>query len=44
MNAIESFAKKQGVKSYIVIGRLQSDKKIGWDQYNEKIVLYEWAE
>ena len=44
MSAIESFAKKQGVKSYIVIGRLQSDKKIGWDQYNEKIVLYEWAE
>lgn len=44
ISAIESFAKKQGVKSYIVIGRLQSDKKIGWDQYNEKIVLYEWAE
>lgn len=33
LGAIEVFATKQGVKSYIVIGRLQSDKILGWDQY-----------
>ncbi len=42
--AIDDFAQKQGVKNYIVIGRLQSDKIIGWDQYSEKIVYYKWAE
>lgn len=44
ISAINSFARKQGVKSYIVIGRLQSDEILGWDQYNEKIVYYKWAE
>lgn len=44
ISAINTFAKKQGVKSYIVIGRLQSDEILGWDQYNEKIVYYKWAE
>lgn len=43
-SAINSFARKQGVKSYIVIGRLQSDEILGWEQYNEKIVYYKWAE
>lgn len=44
IRAIENFAKDQGVRSYIVIGRLQSDKIIGWNQYNEEIVYYKWAE
>ncbi len=44
ISAINTFARKQGVKSYIVIGRLQSDEILGWDQYNEKIVYYKWAE
>lgn len=44
ISAINAFAKEQGVKSYIVIGRLQSDEILGWDQYNEKIVYYKWAE
>lgn len=44
ISAIDAFAKKQGVKSYIVIGRLQTDEILGWDQYNEKIVYYKWAE
>lgn len=44
MSAINTFAKEQGVRSYIVIGRLQSDEILGWDQYIEKIVYYKWAE
>ena len=44
INAIEAFAREQNVKSYIVIGRLQSDEMLGWDQYHEKIVYYKWAE
>ena len=44
VSAIDAFARKQGVKSYIVIGRLQSDEILGWEQYNEKIVYYKWAE
>lgn len=44
ISAINTFAKEQGVKSYIVIGRLQSDEILGRDQYNEKIVYYKWAE
>lgn len=44
LSAINAFAKMQGVRSYIVIGRLQSDEILGWDQYNEKIVYYKWAE
>jgi len=44
LSAIEELAKKQGVRSYIVIGRLQSDGIIGWNQYNERIDYYKWAE
>ena len=44
LSAINAFAKEQGVRSYIVIGRLQSDEILSWDQYNEKIVYYKWAE
>ena len=44
ISAINAFAKEQGVKSYIVIGRLQSDEILGWDQYSEKVIYYKWAE
>lgn len=44
LNAIDAFARRQGVKSYIVIGRLQSDEKLGWNQYNDRIDYYKWAE
>lgn len=44
LNAIKAFAKEQNVKSYIVIGRLQSDGILGWEQYNDKIIYYKWAE
>lgn len=44
LSAINAFAKEQGVRSYIVIGRLQSDEILGWEQYNEKIVYYKWTE
>ena len=44
LTAINTFANEQGVKSYIVIGRMQSDGILGWEQYSEKIVYYKWAE
>lgn len=44
LNAIENFSRNQGVKSYIVIGRLQSDKILGWNQYNDRIDYYKWVE
>lgn len=44
ISAIDAFAKKQGVQSYIVIGRLQSDKILSWNQYNDRIDSYRWAE
>lgn len=33
INSIFSFANKEGVAPFIVIGRLQKDKLIGWDMY-----------
>ena len=44
LNAIDLFSKKQGVESYIVIGRLQSDRILEWNQYSDRIVYYKWAE
>lgn len=43
LNAIDAFAGKQRVESYIVIGRLQSDGILGWEQYNDRMVYYKWA-
>ena len=40
MDAIEAFSKEQEVKSYIVIGRLQSDGFLEWNQYSESMVYY----
>lgn len=44
MGAINDFARRQSVKDYIVIGRLQHDKVIGWDTYSDRIVQYKWAQ
>ena len=43
LSSIESFAKKQGVKSFVVIGRLHKDEYIDWNVYDEEIDRYEWA-
>lgn len=40
--AINKFAKSQGVKEYIVIGRLQTDEIVKWNQYSNKIDRYKW--
>ena len=33
LRAIEKLSRDQGVADYIIIGRLQKDEKIGWNQY-----------
>lgn len=38
---ILSFAKKQGVAPFVVIGRLQKEKLIGWDMYQSYKPKYE---
>lgn len=43
LESIRMFAKKQGVQSYIVIGRLQSDGILEWNQYSQEKVYYCWA-
>lgn len=40
--AIIAFAKKQGVAPYIVIGRLQKQKKIGYNMYCNEKLRYKW--
>lgn len=42
--AIKRFAKTQNVQPYIVIGRLQHDQIIGWDEYLNEIPKYEFME
>ena len=44
LRAIDLFARTQGVQSYIVIGRLQSDKILEWSQYTNRIDQYVWAQ
>ncbi|MHB8128906.1 MAG: HigA family addiction module antitoxin [Mobilitalea sp.] len=43
LKAIQKFADEQGVKSYIVIGRLQNDHLLEWNQYSGEKILYKWA-
>lgn len=43
LNAIRSFAKKIGVKPFIVLGRLQKDEFIEWSEYPNEITYYDWA-
>ena len=44
LSAIKRFAKTQNVQPYIVIGRLQHDQIIGWDEYVNEIPKYEFME
>jgi HTH-type transcriptional regulator/antitoxin HigA len=43
LNAISQFAKRQGVKNYIVIGRLQIMGELEWTDYPKEFVYYDWA-
>ncbi len=43
LRSIQVFANEQKVKAYIVIGRLQKDGILDWNQYNGEKVLYKWA-
>lgn len=42
-NSITRFAKKAGVPSFIVLGRLQKDEYLDWSDYSQNVVRYEWA-
>ncbi len=42
--SIKAFAEKQGVPSYIVIGRLQKEGIIPWSWYQKYKPRYKWAE
>jgi HTH-type transcriptional regulator/antitoxin HigA len=43
LNSIKRFAKIQGVKNYIVIGRLQIMGELEWTDYPNEFVYYDWA-
>ncbi len=40
---IKSFAKSQGVKPFIVIGRLQKEELLEWGTFENEIEKYEWV-
>lgn len=42
--AIKDFASRQLVPSYIVIGRLQKEKLISYNQFSAEKLRYNWAE
>lgn len=44
INAINDFASSQGVMPYIVIGRLQREKKIRYDEFSKYKVRYKWSD
>ncbi len=43
LNAIQEYAKEEGVPSCIVIGRLQKEKKIPYTLFNAEKVRWEWV-
>lgn len=43
IDAIKAFANSQGVKPYIVIGRLQRERKLDYNRYSSEKVRYKWA-
>lgn len=42
--SIMQFSKKQKVHPFIVVGRLQKDKKIKYSQYNDLKIKYKYKE
>lgn len=42
LESISKFANEQNVRNFIVIGRLQHDGIIGWQNYSNEKVLYKW--
>jgi len=43
LGAIKSFADSQQIRPYIVIGRLQREKLLEYNQYSSEKVRYKWA-
>jgi HTH-type transcriptional regulator/antitoxin HigA len=43
IKAIQKFSDEQGVRSFIVIGRLQNDHLLEWNQFSNEKVLYKWV-
>lgn len=43
LDAIESFAQSQQIRPYIVIGRLQREKRLEYNRYSSEKVRYKWA-
>jgi HTH-type transcriptional regulator/antitoxin HigA len=41
--AIRAFAQQEGVSPGIVVGRLQFDRRLGWDRLNKLKVSYRWG-
>lgn len=44
LETIERFAAKQRVRPFIIIGRMQKEKILGYDQYANEKKRYKWAE
>ncbi len=43
LSAIKRFAETQNVRPYIIIGRLQHEKKLDYNRYNSEKTSYKWA-
>ncbi|MCR5331400.1 MAG: HigA family addiction module antidote protein [Lachnospiraceae bacterium] len=43
LDAIKTFAVSQGIRPYIVIGRLQREKMLDYNRYSSEKVRYKWA-
>ena len=41
---IEEFSKKNNIRPFILLGRLQNDQILDWSDFSDKIVNYEWGE
>jgi HTH-type transcriptional regulator/antitoxin HigA len=44
IEAIKEFAKRENVKPYIIVGRLQKEKHISYQTYSTERARYKWAE
>ena len=43
LDAIKMFARSQNIRPYMVIGRLQREKKLDYNRYSSEKVRYKWA-